>query len=375
MNLFTRKVHLFCVSNIMLSFVCTGFLGVNGISNRLDSTTEAHEISLTSSDTEPVSHNGEGEKSLAFITKSLEAAISEQEESVSLLIEGEENEFAFITKSVEAVINQQESALADKKVETKKTSSKTTSNKKTTTSSTKKTTTKKSTTKTVSYTKPSYSSVTGEAIVSFAKQFMGLRYVHAGRSLKTGTDCSGFTMLIYREFGVSLPGTVGGQIGKGKYVAKKNLQKGDLVFYRGKSSRSASHVAIYIGNNTVIHESKPGVGVKTSPLNMTNMYYVTARRVINSKATQIAQSKLEEQNKNNVVTDGTSNNTNNTNSTNIGTNNNDNNVVISATATPSVSPVPTPMVTPAPTTAPKPTAEPTPKVEAVATENTEEGSN
>ena len=60
MKKFTRKMHLFCVSNIMVSFVCTGLVGVNGYT-KVDSPDEnAHEISLIASDTEPVSHNGEG---------------------------------------------------------------------------------------------------------------------------------------------------------------------------------------------------------------------------------------------------------------------------------------------------------------------------
>ena len=119
MKLFTRKMRMFCVSNIMVSFVCTGFLGINGIANNIESTTnEAHEISLTSSDTEPVSQYGEGDvKRLAFITNSLEAGISQQDSATFLKVKGEENEFAFITKSVEAVILQQEKALAEKKVE------------------------------------------------------------------------------------------------------------------------------------------------------------------------------------------------------------------------------------------------------------------
>ena len=377
MNLFTRKMHLFCVSNIMLSFVCTGFLGINGIATRIGSTTgEAHEISLTASDTEPVSHYGEGENTLAFVTESIEAAISQQDDTVFPKIEGEENEFAFITQSVKAVINQQESTVAEKMVESKTTSKK--SSKKSTTS----VVTKKEVAKTYSYSKPSYSSVTGDAIVSFAKQFMGLRYVRAGRSLKTGTDCSGFTMLIYREFGVSLPPTVGGQISKGKYVAKGDLQKGDLVFYKAKGSKGgATHVAMYIGGGQVIHESRPGVGVTTTTVNM--MQYVTARRVINSKATQIAQAKLDEQKQaeaaatatptptatNNTNTGSTTNNDNNTN------NNTNNNVVVeTSTSTPAASETPS---TPTPST-PTPST-PTPSTPAPTTTTQEststEGSN
>ena len=371
MNLFTRKIHLFCVSNLMLSFVCTGFLGIRTTTGIIDGSTtgDDHEISLTSSDTEPVSHYGEGENSFAFITESVEAVITQQEETIFPDLEGEENEFAFITESIEAVISKQENALETKKV-AKKTTTKKSSSKKATTS----VVTKKEVNKSSSYTKPSYSSVTGDAIVSFAKQFIGLRYRSGVPSLTKGADCSGFTMLIYREFGVSLPRNVSGQASRGKYVAKKDLQKGDLVFYKAKGAKGGpTHVGIYIGGGQVIHESRPGVGVKINTVNM--MQYVTARRVINSKATQIAQAKLDEQNKaNNAETTNstsiTTNNaetTNNTSTTTNNENNVNNNTVVE---TPSVSATPEVTTTPSSTPAPTPTPE-VPKETPVATPKVE----
>ena len=372
MNLFTRKARTVCMCNLIVPFVCTGFLGIKTpvVITKDSSVDEAHEISLTTSDTEPVSLYGEGEEySLAFISKSVEAVISLPEDTVLNEEELIGSEYAFITRSVKAVINQQEKAIADKKVE----KTKTTKTAKKTTSVVKKAEVAKSS----SYTKPSYSKVTGEAIVAFAKQFMGLRYRSGVPSLTKGADCSGFTMLIYREFGVSLPRTVGGQASRGKYVAKKDLQKGDLVFYKAKGAKGGpSHVGIYYGGGQVIHESRPGIGVKLSPVTM--MQYVTARRVINSNSVKIAEQKLEEQNKKNEVTDNTSTN----NNTNTGTtaNNSDNNVndnnVVSVTPTPSVEPVvptsPEPVVeaTPTPTVTPTPT--PTPETNV---ENNEEGSN
>ena len=134
------------------------------------------------------------------------------------------------------------------------------------------------------YVPASYSSVTGEAVANYALRFLGLPYKRAsqGTSLKTGTDCSGFTMLIYREFGVSLSRTPGGQMRNGRGVSRKELQKGDLVIYgRG---RSASHVALYIGNGKVIHESTPGQGVKITGIDNMGMRILSYRRVINAKA-------------------------------------------------------------------------------------------
>ena len=131
------------------------------------------------------------------------------------------------------------------------------------------------------YVPASYSSVTGDAVVKYAMKYLGLPYKNhkQGTSLKTGTDCSGFTMLIYREFGVSLSRTVSGQMRNGRSVSRRELQKGDLVFY-GR----AAHVAIYIGNGKVIHESTYGQGVKITGLDQMGMKIAGYRRVINAKA-------------------------------------------------------------------------------------------
>ncbi len=130
--------------------------------------------------------------------------------------------------------------------------------------------------KVINYIKPSYNSVTGTNLVNYAKHYLGLPYISAGRSLETGTDCSGFTRLIFREFGINQGATVSSQLYSGSYVSKSDLQPGDLVFY-GYSTR-ATHVAIYIGGGQIIHESNPRDGVKISSVNI--MVYITSRRLI-----------------------------------------------------------------------------------------------
>lgn len=118
---------------------------------------------------------------------------------------------------------------------------------------------------------------TGNAVVEYAKQFVGLKYVYGGNSLETGTDCSGFTKLIYSKYGVSLGRTVSAQINQGVTVSKNNLQKGDLIFY-GKTSSKATHVAIYIGDGMIVHESTPKDGCKIASVNIMN--FITAKRVL-----------------------------------------------------------------------------------------------
>ena len=84
----------------------------------------------------------------------------------------------------------------------------------------------------------------GQKVVNYAKKFVGNKYKYGGSSLTRGTDCSGFTMSVYRKFGKRLPHSSSGQRSVGKKVkgGLKNAKPGDIICYSG-------HVAIYIGNN------------------------------------------------------------------------------------------------------------------------------
>lgn len=102
-------------------------------------------------------------------------------------------------------------------------------------------------------------------LVQYAKQFVGNPYVWGGTSLTNGTDCSGFTMSIYKKYGVSLPHHAASQAQMGTKVDFGSAQPGDLVFYA--KNGSINHVAIYIGNGQVIHASSPKTGIKISTWN------------------------------------------------------------------------------------------------------------
>lgn len=100
----------------------------------------------------------------------------------------------------------------------------------------------------------------GQAVVEYAKQFLGNPYVYGGNSLTNGTDCSGFVKGVYAAFGVSLPRTSAEQRSVGYGVSLENIQPGDIVCYSG-------HVGIYAGNNTLIHASSEKTGITyTSPV-------------------------------------------------------------------------------------------------------------
>ena len=104
------------------------------------------------------------------------------------------------------------------------------------------------------------------SIVEYAKKFLGNRYVWGGTSLTNGTDCSGFTMGVFRNFGYSLPRTSGAQANATRTISSSDAKPGDLFFYSNGSR--VNHVAIYIGNGMIIHASNPKSGIKIS-----NAYY------------------------------------------------------------------------------------------------------
>lgn len=104
-------------------------------------------------------------------------------------------------------------------------------------------------------------SSSGNAVVSYASQFVGNPYVYGGTSLTNGTDCSGFVMGVYAHFGVGLPHSSSAMRSMGYGVSLADAQPGDIICYSG-------HVGIYCGNNTIVHASTAATGIKyTSPAN------------------------------------------------------------------------------------------------------------
>ena len=127
------------------------------------------------------------------------------------------------------------------------------------------------------------SSSKGEEIAEYAKQFLGCKYVYGGSGPST-FDCSGFTMYVYKNFGISLSHSARAQSSNGTYVSKEELEPGDLVFFKDYETMDGiGHCGIYIGDGNFIHASSgTGYCVKISTLlsGSYNTRYETARRLI-----------------------------------------------------------------------------------------------
>lgn len=111
----------------------------------------------------------------------------------------------------------------------------------------------------------------GQQIANYACQFVGNPYVYGGSSLTNGTDCSGFTMAVYAQFGYSLSHSSSVQMGQGTPVSLDAVQPGDIICYSG-------HVGLYIGGGQIVHASTESTGIIIS-----NMYYTSpigARRIV-----------------------------------------------------------------------------------------------
>ena len=111
----------------------------------------------------------------------------------------------------------------------------------------------------------------GEAVLAYAQQFLGNRYVWGGTSLTNGCDCSGYVMQIYAQFGVSLPHSSYAIRGYGEKVSYSEMQVGDVVCYNG-------HVGIYAGDGQIINALNSRKGICYTNVNYAPI--VTIRRML-----------------------------------------------------------------------------------------------
>jgi len=120
-----------------------------------------------------------------------------------------------------------------------------------------------------------------EQIVNYALSLKGIRYVYGGASTK-GFDCSGFTMYVFKHFGIKTPRSSYEYGGAGVKISRENLRVGDCVLFDtdGSKKTNISHVGIYIGNDKFVHASTSHRKVVVQSLSGYNAKYLGARRFI-----------------------------------------------------------------------------------------------
>jgi cell wall-associated NlpC family hydrolase len=120
-------------------------------------------------------------------------------------------------------------------------------------------------------------------MIKLAKNKLGRKYVWGAVGQKNTFDCSGLTKYVCKKNGITIPRRAIQQSKYGKYISRKNLKPGDLIFFDTSKRRKGyvNHVGIYIGNNQFIHASSAKKKVIITSLNK-NFYsqrYKGARRV------------------------------------------------------------------------------------------------
>ncbi len=122
-------------------------------------------------------------------------------------------------------------------------------------------------------------------LLAEGRTHIGKRYVHGAKG-PSAFDCSGFTSYVYRQFGYNISPASRMQYNEGVPVDRKNLRKGDLVFFSSpRSGKGVGHVGIVVsadnetGNFKFIHASIRGVKIS----DFDGYYvprYIGAKRII-----------------------------------------------------------------------------------------------
>lgn len=126
-----------------------------------------------------------------------------------------------------------------------------------------------------------------DSLINYSLSFIGTPYRMGGGSTK-GFDCSGFVSYLYNKYGLQLPRSSREQALIGQQVDLKSVQKGDLIFFKGRNIKSSyiGHVALVIEVSSdtndvkMIHSTRHGL--RTDWLSKEPYYknrYVTSRRL------------------------------------------------------------------------------------------------
>ena len=118
-----------------------------------------------------------------------------------------------------------------------------------------------------------------EAVIARAQSAIGTPYVWGGGDANgpttgvnggsvSGFDCSGLVLYAFAAAGVALPHYTGYQYQRGTQVPASEAKRGDLLFWGPNGSQ---HVAIYLGDGTMIEAPQSGQNVTIAPVRWSGM--------------------------------------------------------------------------------------------------------
>lgn len=108
---------------------------------------------------------------------------------------------------------------------------------------------------------PANASAAVKAVIQYARQQIGKWYLWGGAG-PDRFDCSGLTMMAYRQIGVNIPRTTYTQWPWGPKIKKGKEQPGDLVFFGSPSA--PHHVGLVIGGGKMIEAPHTGAQIRIS---------------------------------------------------------------------------------------------------------------
>jgi cell wall-associated NlpC family hydrolase len=118
-------------------------------------------------------------------------------------------------------------------------------------------------------------------VLATADRYLGTRYRYGGETPGVGFDCSGFVQYVFGRHGITLPRTSRQQASAGRALprALASLQPGDLLLFSTGGAR-IDHVAIYAGDNRILHSSAGAGGVVYDDLTTPRGKWYMARHVV-----------------------------------------------------------------------------------------------
>ncbi len=121
-------------------------------------------------------------------------------------------------------------------------------------------------------------------IIDFAKTFQGTRYKFGGTT-KAGMDCSGLVYTAFQNENITLPRISREMATKGILISFKDIEEGDLVFFKTSRKNTITHVGLVVeskrGEVKFIHSTtQAGVIISSLDEDYWKKAFVEVRRII-----------------------------------------------------------------------------------------------